>query len=173
MLRARRRVVADGLTIVRFFLGLMLVWLSVWGIRALAVATGVVWACWATDVLDGPIARRSPGHPSWVGRHDLVADVTVAAGAWVYLTGAGCVPLSVAVGYALLVAAIWWWSQSPYVGWGAQAIPYAAMLWVALRWVRWLGVFLVGWLLLVVVVTWPRFPHKTAEFLRGMKALFR
>jgi len=90
-----------------------------------------------------------------------------------YLVGIGFISAAAALVYVVFVAVAWWWSGSQYVGWGAQAMPYAAMLWVALRWARLMGLALVGWLLLVVLVTWPRFPHKAVEFLRGIADIFK
>ena len=74
------KTVADTLTSIRFLLGLYLIWLGFrGGPEAVAAAALTLLVAWATDVLDGPPARRDPrGIHTWIGDHDLEADVTVA-----------------------------------------------------------------------------------------------
>ncbi|MCK4450453.1 MAG: hypothetical protein KAX26_07665 [Anaerolineae bacterium] len=91
------KTVADTLTSVRFLLGLVLMWLG-WekGPEAIPSVTLTLLTAWVTDVLDGPLACRDPrGIHTWIGDHDLEADVTVALGG-VDLPGPGRVPLSLA-----------------------------------------------------------------------------
>jgi len=126
---------------------------------------------WATDVLDGPLARRDPRDiRTWIGDHDLEADVTVALGVWIYLTLAGFLSPWLAVAYVLAAAAALWHLDSTHLAWGVQALPYGAMIWTSWP----CGLLLVAWIGLVVVVTWPRFPrHTLPEFLNGMRSLWR
>ena len=85
---------ADALTSVRFVLGLYLVWLGLYsGPEGVATAALTLLTAWVTDVLDGPLARRDArGLHTWIGDHDLEADLTVALGIWVYLSLAGFIP---------------------------------------------------------------------------------
>ena len=169
------KTLADALTGVRFLLGLYLIWLG-WkkGPEAIVPAALALLAAWATDVLDGPLARRDPrGIHTWIGDHDLEADLAVALGVWVYLTLAGFLSPWLAVAYGLAAAVALWRFGSAHLAWGVQALPYGAMIWTSWRMVPTCGLLLVGWIVLVVVATWPRFPrHTLPGFLNGVRDLW-
>jgi phosphatidylglycerophosphate synthase len=170
----RVKTLADTLTSVRFLLGLYLVWLGLHsGPEGVAIAALTLLTAWVTDVLDGPLARSDArGLHTWIGDHDLEADLTVALGIWVYLALAGFIPFWLAVPYGLIVAAALWHFGSAHLAWGVQALPYGAMIWTAWRIAPPYGLVLVTWIVLVLVVTWPRFPHRILpEFLNGMQNL--
>lgn len=174
MLQAK--TLADTLTGVRFLLGLYLLWLGLHrGPKAVATATLTLLVAWITDGLDGPLARRDPrGRRTWIGDHDLEADLTVALGAWAYLALAGFISLGLAVAYTAAGAAALWHFGSTSLAWGLQALPYGAMIWTAWRIVPTYGLLLVLWIALMVIVPWPRFPKQTIpEFLNGMRDLLR
>lgn len=172
----RTKVLADAMTSARFFLGLYLLWLG-WhsGPEAMATATLILLIAWATDVLDGPLARRDPrGLQTWIGDHDLEADLVVALGSWFYLALAGFIAFGLAVAYGAAAAAALWHFGSIQLAWGLQALPYGAMIWTALRVVPPYGLMLVAWIGLVLVATWPRFPQQTLpEFLGGIRDVLR
>ena len=55
----RIKTVADTLTVLRVFLALWIFWLGITaGPSALPMAVTLLVLCWATDLLDGPLARR-------------------------------------------------------------------------------------------------------------------
>lgn len=170
------KVLADVLTGIRFLLGLVLVWLG-WrmGPEAMPTATLALFAAWVSDLLDGPLARRDPrGVHTWIGDHDLEADLAVAGGLWVYLTLTGYVPPWLTTAYVLAGAAALWHWRSAHLAWGLQALPYGAMIWTACRTAPPYGLLLVAWIGVAIVVTWPRFPRRTVpEFLRGMRDLWQ
>lgn len=170
------KTLADTLTSARFMLGLYLTYLG-WrdGAEAVAPATLTLLVAWATDVLDGPLARRDPrGIHTWIGDHDLEADMTVALGVWIYLALAGFLSAWLAVAYGLAAAVALWHFGSAHLAWGVQALPYGAMIWTAWRTAPIFGLLLVAWIGLVVVATWPRFPQCVLpEFLDGMRDLRR
>ncbi|RLC92140.1 MAG: hypothetical protein DRI77_13205, partial [Chloroflexi bacterium] len=130
---------------------------------------------WITDVLDGPLARRDPrGIHTWIGDHDLEADLTVALGVWIYLALTGFISPWLAGAYVLIVAAALYRFGSAHLAWGVQALPYGAMIWTAWRVASPYGVLLVAWIGLVLAATWPRFPRQTLpEFLGGMRDLLQ
>ena len=172
MLRAK--TLADALTSMRFLLGPYLVWLGLCsGPEGVATAALTLLTAWVTDVLDGPLARRDArGLHTWIGDHDLEADLTVALGIWFYLALAGFIPFWLAVAYGLAGAAALRHFGSAHLAWGLQALPYGAMIWTARRIAPAYGLLLVAWIGLVLVVTWPRFPHRILpEFLNGMQNL--
>ena len=170
------KTVADILTATRFFLGLYLVWLGFHGgPEVLVAATLILIAAWASDVLDGPLARRDPrGIQTWIGDHDLEADMTVALGIWIYLALAGFISIWLAGGYALIAAIALWYFGSIQLAGAVQAVSYGAMIWTVWRMAPTYGLLLVVWIGFVVVVTWPRFPQRVLpEFLAGMRELWR
>jgi len=172
----RTKALADVLTGVRFLLGLYLIPLGLYGgSEAVVPATLILLLAWATDVLDGPLARHDPrGIHTWIGDHDLEADMMVALGVWTYLTTAGYLAPWLAVAYLLAVAAALWHFRSIHVAWGVQALPYGAMIWTALQVAPSYGLLLVAWIALVLVATWPRFPRQTLpEFLNGVRRLLQ
>jgi len=89
------KTAADGLTLVRIVCALVLLALAVCqGAQALQLASGVLLAAWISDVLDGPLARKSGQVGGCLGSHDLEIDVAVGAGALIYLCLSGyCPPL--------------------------------------------------------------------------------
>jgi cardiolipin synthase len=170
------KTLADVLTGARFLLGLYLVWLGLRGgpeVMTAAVLTLLV--AWTTDLLDGPLARcDARGIHTWIGDHDLEADVSVALCVWIYLTSAGFLSPQLAVAYVLTAGAALWRFRSAHLAWGVQAVPYGAMIWTAWQVVPLYGALLVGWITLVVIATWPRVVRYTVpEFLSGMRDLWR
>ena len=102
------KTVADTLTSVRFLLGMVRQWLG-WqkGPEAIRSATLTLLVAWATDVLDGPLARRDPrGIHTWIGDHDLEADMMVALGAWVYLALSGFLSPWLAAYFVIAIPAV-------------------------------------------------------------------
>ena len=170
------KTLADTLTGARFLLGPYLVWLGLRaGPEALTVAALVLLTAWITDVLDGPLARRDPrGVRTWIGDHDLEADLTVALGVWIYLTLAAFLSPWLAAAYVLIVTAALYRFGSTHLAWGVQALPYGAMIWTAWRVVPPYGLLLVGWVTFVLIATWPRFPQRVLpDFLAGMRDLLQ
>ena len=168
------KTVADVLTSLRVILGMCLVWLG-WreGALAIRIAALALLAAWATDVLDGPAARSDTrGLRTWIGDHDLEADLFVALGIVVYLALAGFVSIWLAGAYLAISAMAMRQFGSVHLNWALQAPPYGAMVWTAWRVAPSYGLALVVWIAGVVVVTWPRFPRQVVpEFLRGMREL--
>jgi cardiolipin synthase len=170
------KVLADLLTAVRFCLAGFILWLGVkGGAEALPVAVGALILAWLTDVLDGPLARRDPsGRHTWIGDLDLQVDMSVGLAVLAYLTLAGYLTLKAALGYVVVCVVVLWYFRSPHLGWTIQAPPYAGMVYAALRDAPRYGLMIVGYLVLVVVVTWPRFPQRVVpQFLEGMRNLGR
>lgn len=88
-----------------------------------------LWVAWVTDLLDGSIARLEPRKiQTWIGRHDLTADVTVAFGSWLFLTLSGLISPFIGFGYILLSAFLLLYFKSEHLAWGLQAPPYGMMI---------------------------------------------
>jgi len=168
------KTLADTLTVSRALLGLLILWSGLTGGReALALAASLLILAWLTDVLDGALARRDrSGRQTWVGEHDLQADMSVSLGVLGYLTFAGFVSPGAGVGYLLISAVLLWITRSSAVGMAVQAPPYGLMLYLAMRHAPLVGGLAIVYLLLIIIVTWPRFPRQTVPgFLRGMRDL--
>jgi phosphatidylglycerophosphate synthase len=171
----RLKAIADALTWFRFALGPGLVALGAWGgAGAIDLAARAVLAGWASDALDGPLARRDPkASPSWIGRNDLLVDVCFSLGVWLYLALSGWVSPTGAGIYVLLAALAIWQTRSVQLAWGVQALPYAGMGVVALRVVPRVGWMYVAYVVGVVAITWPRIPRRIGIFVRALLRGFR
>jgi len=165
--------VADLVTFSRGLSCFLLVYLGIsQGAKALSIAAIVMLLAWMSDFLDGPIARRSPiPKETWIGNHDLEVDMLVSLGLLGYMLASDYVSLPLAGAYLLIWALV-------FLRWGIQRSPgmlfqtpiYAWFLWITLRDARSYGLALIGWILTIIIVTWPRFPKQVIPgFLAGFK----
>jgi phosphatidylglycerophosphate synthase len=170
------KFLADALTVSRLLLALVLVWLGETGSAgSLPSAISILVLAWVTDLLDGPLARRDPSpRQTWIGDHDLAVDVSVAVGALGYLTLAGYVSPPSALTYVAVAGLLLAYYRSPALAMAAQALPYAGMLLVGLWDAPLYGALALGWIGLLILITWPRVPRQIVpDFLCGIKALSR
>ncbi|MEW6568422.1 MAG: hypothetical protein AB1449_09720 [Chloroflexota bacterium] len=171
MLAAKQ--VADLITISRALLTPLMLWLGVTqGPAALPLICWLMFYDWLGDSLDGPIARRSRVYyHTWVGDHDLEVDIVASFGLLLYLLAAGFVDLRLAGVYLVLWALVLWrWGVPRVLGLLIQAPIYGWFLWVALRQAPAAGLWDVGLILGLMVVTWPRFPREIVPgFLQGLR----
>lgn len=167
--------VADLITFSRGMLCFALVYLGlVQGAHGLPAAVVLMLLAWMGDCLDGPIARRSPvQHQTWIGNHDLEVDMLVSLGLLGYLLASGFVDLSIGGAYLLVWALVFWqWGIQRSLGMLFQTPIYAWFLWVSLREIPIYGFLMVGWILAVIILTWPRFPQEVIPgFLAGFESL--
>ncbi len=165
--------VADFLTVLRAVLAFVLAWLGFsQGDAGLPLAAWLLTASWTSDMLDGPLARRSRvSYQTWVGDHDLQIDMSVAAGLLIYMAVAGFVDPVVAAVYILIWMVYFIRRGVPReLGMLAQAPVYGWFIWVALNHAPASGWWLVGFILIMVVITWPKFPQEMVPgFLAGMR----
>ena len=168
--------VADILTLIRASLVVPFVWLGLaQGIRGLPAAIWLLLFSWISDALDGPVARRSRvQYQTWVGDHDLEADMLVSVGLLIYMLAVGFLNLWIGGVYAFIWALVFirigvlrtlgMLFQAPIYGW---------FLFIVLRYEPAQGLLLVGWIAVLVLITWPRFPREVVpDFLNGMKLIF-
>jgi len=162
---------ADLLTASRVGLALIISWLGLAGTRdSLALVGFLLLTSWISDLFDGALARQSGARPTWIGDHDLEADVAVSLGVLMYLVGTGFLaPIHAAI-YLLLWGLIFWrwsWQRDPAMLF--QAPIYLWFIVVAMRYAPQAGWWLIGYVAVVLVVTWPRFPREVVPgFLSGM-----
>lgn len=164
---------ADILTGSRLLVAFLLGWLG-WtrGDEAWYLATYLLIFSWASDVLDGAIARRSKVQFStWIGDHDLYFDMAVAVGVLIFLASQGSVSPSLAIIYVLswiivysrfgLISSLGKLFQAPVYGW---------FIYDTVRNSPQLGAVLVAFIIILVVITWPRFPNDIVpSFLKGLR----
>jgi len=164
---------ADLLTLSRALLIIPLVWIGLFEKEyGLLAAVLLLLFSWVSDVLDGPIARRSrEKSQTWIGDHDLEADILVSVGLLVFKLLGGYLPLWIGACYALL------WSinflrigTQRTLGMLLQAPINAFFIIITLQYEPEAGSWLVGVILLVLIGTWPRFPNEVLpDFLAEMR----
>jgi len=168
--------VADLLTFTRGLLLIIFPWLALTGgHESLSLAVMLLIANWTGDVFDGALARRSRiCYDTWIGDHDLEIDMAVALGLLIYTMATGYVQLPVGMIYILIWAIYFWRVGIPRtMGMLFQAPIYGWFIYISLHYAPLAGMWLVAWILVAVVVTWPRFPQEVVPgFLRGMKDHF-
>jgi cardiolipin synthase len=173
---AYAKSLADLLTASRVLLALIFAWLGVTGARdSIALASVLLLISWISDLFDGALARLGGSGSTWIGDHDLEADVTVSLGVLIYLVGAGFLQMNYAVVYILLWVLFFWrwgWQRDPAML--LQAPIYLWLMVVAMQYSPQAGWWLIGYVVLVVVVTWPRISGEVVpEFLSGMSKSLR
>jgi len=158
------KLLADILTVSRLFLASAIIGLGfLQGAEALSVVVLLTIAAWTSDVLDGALARHSwvPRH-TWIGEQDLFFDMVIGAALLVYMAAVGFMNSWLAAAYlGISVLVFWRIGLSPALGKLFQAPAYAWFIIVALREAPYAGLWLVAWIVIVVIATWPRFPHQT------------
>jgi hypothetical protein len=155
--------VADFLTVLRAFLGFSLVWIGVMeGAQGLSKAVMIMIADWTGDTIDGKIARRSKEYVhTWIGDHDLEVDMAVSCGLLVYMVTAGFVNIYVASGYVLFWTIIMWrWRNFKVFGMLSQAPIYGWFVWVAITRLPNVGIWILVWIVIAIILTWPQFPQQ-------------
>ena len=162
---------ADFLTFSRLFIAAYLAWLG-WGIGedGLAIAAILMIASWASDIIDGYLARRSKvSIKTWIGEHDLYFDMAVAVGLLVFMAAAGYIDTTISVIYILVWCALFWrFGIQSALGKLFQAPIYAWFIFVTFKFAPIFGWIILFFLLVAVGITWPRFPKETIpDFLSG------
>ena len=158
------KLLADILTISRLFIASAIIALGLLqGAGALPLVIWLTIAAWTSDVLDGTLARTSRRvRRTWVGEQDLIFDMVIGAALLVYMAAAGFVNIWLAgayLGFSLLV--FWRFGLTPAMGKLFQAPAYAWFIFVSLRAAPQVGAWLVAWIVIAVIATWPRFPRQT------------
>ncbi len=155
--------VADLITFGRSLISVALVGLGFHqGEAGLPLAAMLMLLSWISDVIDGPLARRSRvQYRTWIGDHDLEVDMSVASGLLIYLVLAHYVGLLTGILYAVLwIVILRYWRENRALKMLYQAPIYGWFLWVELSEAFVYGIWLVVWILTVIWLTWPRFPRE-------------
>jgi len=161
MLSAKQ--LADFITLLRALLGFGLVWLGLTeGEEGLQKAVLIMIAAWTGDAIDGKIARRSKYHyQTWIGDHDLEIDMAVSCGLLVFLITSGFINVWIASLYVIFWSFIFWrWRNKKVLGMLSQAPIYGWFIWVALTRLPNIGIWILIWMVVTVIITWPQFPQQ-------------
>ena len=170
------RRIADFLTVTRFIIACAIVVLgTTQNPDTLPSIVLLLIAAWYTDSLDGPVARMNPSLPSsWVGEHDLETDIIVGIAILAYLAQVGLMATGFALYYLLICSILYLRTRSRYFASTTQALPYTFLILVAMKDARGYGIAAIVSLLLLAVVTWPKFPQKILpEFMDGLSLFLR
>lgn len=164
---------ADFITLLRGFLGFILVWIGInEGPNGLQKAVLIMIAAWTGDTIDGKIARRSKEQiNTWIGDHDLEIDLAVSCGLLVYLITAGFVPVWIASFYVIFWFIVFFrWRNVKVLGMLSQAPIYAWFIWVAITTLPNVGIWILVWVVVAIILTWPQFPQQVVPgFLDGFR----
>jgi len=155
---------ADFLTFSRLLLAACLAWLG-WsrGADGLQLAALLMIVSWASDVIDGALARRSRvSFRTWIGDHDLSFDMSVAVGLLIFMTAAGYINTSLSIIYILFWGLLFWrFGILSVLGKLFQTPIYAWVIFITFRFEPVFGWMVLIFLFFVICITWPRFPNET------------
>ncbi len=168
------KAVADGLTGMRLVLSVALAGLGrLVGPDGLSTAALFVLAAWTTDALDGPLARRSGvTYQTWIGRNDLLIDLTVAVALLLFMRSAGLIHPVVTAAYLLFWGIILWrcGQLTKPLGAAFQAPVYVAFALSLLVRRLLVGRLMVAWALTNLAVKWKALTQEELpRFVRGIR----
>jgi hypothetical protein len=173
---AAAKQLADLITWLRALMAPLLIILGLTsGKEALPAATWLLITNWTLDSLDGPLARRGDSvRHTWVGDHDLEIDMFFAAALLGFMAASGLVGMQITAVYLLIWLAIFWRMGIMHaLGVLFQAPIYGWFLYVAVRDLPQAALWLFGWMVTAMVVTWPKFPKVIVpRFLGQVRELF-
>ncbi len=163
---------ADALTTTRLLLAIVLALFGLGVLTGSATDAGiVVLAAWTTDLIDGPLARKSGvTKQTWIGSHDLYIDIGFGQALLIFMCSVGLVNPLVALAYVLVWGIIVWRYgrvtktlgaifQGPlYIWFGIRLLVRGALV----------GKIMVLWLLGNIAVTFKRLTRRDLpEFIHG------
>ena len=167
---------ADFITLSRAVLLPLFVWFGfAFGVDALPAVIWLMMYNWTADSIDGPLSRRSGVEiRTWIGDHDLVIDMLISTSLGVYMVAAGLLRWQVSTIYFLVWLLYFWRIGLTHpMGILYQTPIYVWFVYVAFRDVPQVSMWMIGWLLIALVVTWPRFPKVLIpKFIREIKEVF-
>ncbi len=149
-------LLADALTIIRFSIALVIVYLGVVeGATAFPHVVMLVVLAWVTDGLDGPLARRAKGRTR-LGRFDFLIDVALTWASFAYLTLAGFIPWPLALLYTLItMVVVAYFQRKSVMIVFMRPIDLTSSL-IALRYAPEITLLFLAWLVGLGLIRWRR-----------------
>jgi hypothetical protein len=168
--------VADVITWARALIAISLPLIGITqGAKSLQLAVILLIANWTADSVDGVLARRSRvQYRTWIGDHDLEIDMLISIGALAYLAIAGFILWQVAAVYVLVWLVVFWRFGIPHVLGVLFQVPiYAFFIVLAMLEIPQTGLWLLIWVAVAIIVSWPKFPKVIIpEFVGDVRDLF-
>lgn len=167
---------ADVVTLSRAVLVPLFIWFGfAFGVEALPAVIWLMIYNWTADSIDGPLARRSGLEVrTWIGDHDLVIDMLISTGLGIYMAAAGLLSWQVSAVYLLIWLLLFWRAGLIHsMGVLYQAPIYGWFVYVSFREEPRVSLWMIVWMLLALIVTWPKLPKVIVpKFFGGFKQLF-
>jgi cardiolipin synthase (CMP-forming) len=167
--------VADFFTITRALLFMVFPWMGIiYGAAGLPLAALTMIYSWASDSIDGTLARRSSrAYRTWIGDHDLEVDMLAAIGLLIYMLLSDYISTRMGAMYLagwVFIFVFLGFHRS--LGMTFQAPIYGWFLWVAIRDAPVYGLLMIAWIVGAVIISWPRFPKEVIPgFLQGFRSI--
>ena len=100
--------------------------------------------------------------------------MAVSAGLLVYLIAARFINVWIAFLYVLVWAFLLWrWKKIKVLGMLSQAPIYGFFIWIALTRLPNVGIWILIWIVVAIIITWPQFPQQVVPgFLHGLREFF-
>ena len=173
MVRKYGRLLADMLTLLRVILSAGMVWMGwAWREEALAAVVVALTLAWLTDILDGPLARRSDAPPTWISRHEAEADMTMSLGVLGYLILSGFLAPLIGVPLAFLIAGLWLYSY--LLAWPVYVIPYVILFVIVYRYERPFAWVIAGYMMIALALRASRLRREyLPAFVHALRRLVR
>ena len=150
------RLMADALTLVRVMMSVSLIWLGInGGAQSLPFTILILLIAWLTDVFDGILARRALSkEPSWIGKHEDIADMTMSLGVLGYLAFSGLISALITAILGFVILALWLYAYP--LAWPFYAIPYVILMVYAFQNTPFYGWLMIAYLVIALVMRGPR-----------------
>ena len=172
-MNSMNKKIADGITFSRAGIGIVILvlgWLS--GAAAIGWIAILMLVDWIGDVLDGAMARRSLIKiNTWIGDHDLEIDFFISICLAIYLWKASFLPITYLASYLLIWLIIFLiFGFQRQLAMFFQAPIYLLLIVEAMQRAPWAGWAIIISLLLLIIITWPRFPKQVLpDFFKGVQ----
>ena len=164
-------ILANLLTLFRAMMALALMWVGIMG-KPVDLAVRLLILGWLSDLLDGPLARRSHRPASWLGQHDGWFDLSLSVGVTLYLIFSGRVLALWGWGFLGVMLAVWV-LHSPELAWPLYATPCLMLYLQALQEAPGAAHVLLAYVGFTFVLRWKRlFRQYLPAFFRAVRGLW-
>jgi len=161
MVRPDLKHVADFVTASRVLIAVAVAWLGATrGAEALPLVTALTILNWSGDATDGVIAGRSRNkRVTWIGRNDLLVDITFSIGLLFYLASASYLPWQLVGGFLIIwTIVVLRYGYGLLLGQLLQAPIYGWLIWITFSRSMEQFWWITGWIVLATVLSWPKVP---------------
>ena len=97
--------------------------------------------------------------------------MAVSVGLLIYMITSGFVSVWIASIYVIFWTVVFWrWRNVKVLGMISQAPIYGYFIWIALTRLPNVGVWIIVWIVVAIIITWPQFPQQIVPgFLIGLR----